>query len=120
MEGFCGDKSHCQLDNETARFGAGLVPVIYSDKIYAARNGSALLQYFADMSVDARTLLLVGHSTALNELLEILTGGPPAVHFSTSGMALLGSQLSGSGWKRPGTFWLLDYVNPTVLTSDLY
>jgi len=118
MEGFCEDKARCQLNAQTARFGEVLVPVMYAQAIYDARNGSALLDYFVRMSSEAKTLLLVGHSTALNELLEILTGGPPAVQFSTCGMALLGSQLSGRSWKRAGTFWLLDYVNPELLTMD--
>jgi len=118
MQGFCEAKASCQLNNRTARFGEVLVPVIYAQAIYDARNGSDLLDYIVRMSVEARVLLFVGHSTALNELLEILTGGPPAVHFSTCGMALLGSQLSGHDWKRPGTFWLLDYVNPELLTID--
>jgi phosphohistidine phosphatase len=118
IDGFCEDKTRCQLNDQSVRYGEASVPVIYTEAIYEARNGSALLNYFAHMSSETKTLLLVGHSTALNELLEILTGGPPAVHFSTCGMALLGSQLSGQGWKRPGTFWLLDYVNPGLLTMD--
>jgi len=119
VEGFCEDKDRCQLNQQTARFTTELlVPIWYDQAIYDARSGSDLLNYFVQMSSDPRTLLLVGHSTGLNELVEILTGGPSAVQFSTCGMALLGTQLSGTDWKIPGTFWLLDYVNPTVLTSD--
>jgi len=118
IDGFCFDKDRCQLNPATVRLADQLVPVRYDQAIYDARSGPELLQYFVQMSSDARTLLIVGHSTGLDELLEILTGGPPAVRFSTCGMALLGSQLSGTGWKRPGTFWLLDYVDPSVLTTD--
>jgi len=118
IEGFCEDKNRCQLNPETVRFTSELlVPVLYDQTIYDTRTGPALFDYFSHMS-DARTLLLVGHSTGLNELVEILSGVPSPVQFSTCGMALLGTQLSGNDWKRPGTFWLLDYVNPSVLTSD--
>jgi len=119
VEGFCEDKDRCQLNQETARFTSELlVPIWYDQAIYDARRGSELFNYFVQMSSDARTLLLVGHSSGLNELVEILTGEPSAVQFSTCGMALLGTQLSGTDWKMPGTFWLLDYVNPTLLTTD--
>lgn len=117
ISGFCQGKKDCQLNEDNVVFGErDKVPVIYAQSIYDARNGSDLMEYFTHMSSDAKTLLIVGHSTALDELVVTLTGGPPAVHFATSGCALLGSQLSGNGWKRPGTFWLLDYVNPSVLT----
>lgn len=116
IDGFCFDKDRCQLNSETARLSRdSLVPVVYEPAIYEARNGPAMLDCFDRMPSDARTMLIVGHSTGLDEFLEILTGGPPAVKFSTCGMALLGSQLSGMGWKRPGTFWLLDYVSPSIL-----
>jgi len=118
IEGFCYDKEICQLNSETARLSRDvLIPVRYEQAIYDAQSGPAMLDCF-DQLPDARTVLMVGHSNGLDEILEILTGGPSSVRFQTCGMALLGSQLTGTGWKRPGTFWLLDYVAPSVLTGD--
>jgi phosphohistidine phosphatase len=118
VEGFCEDKKDCELTDDNAKIGDMLIPVIYAQYIYDAKDGAELFSYFTHVSEHTRTLLLVGHSTALDELLVLLTGGPPVVRFATSGMALLGSQLDGAGWVRPGTFWLLDYVNPDVLAMD--
>jgi len=117
VNGFCEDQKDCSLDDKWVNIGTQEVPVHYERGIYDARNGSDLLKYFIHTPSNAKTLLLVGHSTALDELVGILTGGPSMVRFATCGMALLGNQLAGNDWKRPGTFWLLDYVNPSVLTT---